>query len=324
MLVMPENTVLVLTNRYDPTADLVIGHLHERGVPVFRCDTSEFPAELAMSAELDRGWSGTFATAQRRVDLASIRSVYVRRPEEFRFPQRMSETARLFAAAQCRAGFLGVIGARRCRWVNHPARDSDCSYKPWQLAVARDVGLNPPRTIVTNDPDSARRFANSLAGPALTKSLGSGFLDGNVRRGTATTVVDAATFDDSIRLCAHLFQEWIEKSHDVRLTVVGDRLFPVAIHAHSAAGRIDWRTDYDSLSYEETTAPDQVQIGVHALLRHFGLTFGAFDFAVTPDGEWRFLEVNPNGQWAWLEHATGLPMSSAIADVLQEGLSGAD
>ncbi|KWX01719.1 ATP-grasp ribosomal peptide maturase [Carbonactinospora thermoautotrophica] len=65
--------------------------------------------------------------------------------------------------------------------------------------------------------------------------------------------------------------------------------------------------------------PDRVRDGVRALMRHFGIVFGAFDFVVTPDGEWRFLEVNSNGQWSWIEHETGLPISSAIADLLQRG-----
>ncbi|WP_232778591.1 MvdC/MvdD family ATP grasp protein [Carbonactinospora thermoautotrophica] len=217
--------MLVLTNRYDPTADLVVQHLNERGVPVFRCDTAEFPMELTLSAVLDDAWAGTLTTPHRRVNLTEIRSVYYRRPEEFRLPQDMPEAGRQFAVTQCRAGFLGVVGSLPCLWVNHPARDSDANYKPWQLAVARRVGLNPPRTVITNNPEAARRFAESRNGPVITKSLGGGVLDGKVRRGTETTIVDPATFDDSIRLCAHLFQEWIDKAHEVRLTVVDDRFF---------------------------------------------------------------------------------------------------
>ncbi len=309
----------MLTNRYDPTADLVVQHLNERGVPVFRCDTAEFPMELTLSAVLDDAWAGTLTTPHRRVNLTETRSVYYRRPEEFRLPQDMPEAGRQFAVAQCRAGFLGVVGSLPCLWVNHPARDSDANYKPWQLAVARRVGLNPPRTVITNDPEAARRFAESLNGPVVTKSLGGGVLDGKVRRGTETTIVDPATLDDSIRLCAHLFQEWIDKAHEVSLTVVDDRFFPVEIYAGSERARIDWRTDYDSLTYKVTHVPDRVRDGVRALMRHFGIVFGAFDFVVTPDGEWRFLEVNSNGQWSWIEHETGLPISSTIADLLQRG-----
>jgi hypothetical protein len=41
-----------------------------------------------------------------------------------------------------------------------------------------------------------------------------------------------------------------------------------------------------------------------------------FDFAVTPDGDWVFLELNPNGQWGWIEDHTGLAITSAMADLL--------
>ncbi|MGH3806966.1 MAG: hypothetical protein ACRDRU_10105 [Pseudonocardiaceae bacterium] len=44
--------------------------------------------------------------------------------------------------------------------------------------------------------------------------------------------------------------------------------------------------------------------------------FGAFDFSVTPDGRWWFLECNPAGQWGWIAEETGLPIAGAIADEL--------
>jgi hypothetical protein len=47
--------------------------------------------------------------------------------------------------------------------------------------------------------------------------------------------------------------------------------------------------------------------------------FGAFDFVIATDGSWHFLECNPSGQWAFLEPPTGLPMTAAIADLLEGG-----
>ena len=44
--------------------------------------------------------------------------------------------------------------------------------------------------------------------------------------------------------------------------------------------------------------------------------FGAFDFIVTPENEWIFLEVNPNGQWLWLEQSLSLDISKKILDNL--------
>jgi len=58
---------------------------------------------------------------------------------------------------------------------------------------------------------------------------------------------------------------------------------------------------------------------MRAHLKHFGLVFGAFDFAPTDTGEWIFTECSPSGQWAWLEPPTGWSMTAALADLLREG-----
>jgi hypothetical protein len=102
-------------------------------------------------------------------------------------------------------------------------------------------------------------------------------------------------------------------------TVVGQEFFAVAIHADSPQARRDWRSDYGSLRYEPVTIPDDVRVAVSALLARLDLPFGAFDFVVTPECQWVFLEVNPNGQWGWIEDQTGLPITIAIADHLTAG-----
>ena len=178
------------------------------------------------------------------------------------------------------------------------------------MAVATRLGLNPPRSLITNDPDAARQFARDVGGPVITKSLGAP---------VDTVVIDPEELDDSVRLCAHLFQEWVEKVHEIRLTVVSGRFFAVEIHAGSPAARIDWRTDYKSLTYKPTTVPESIRKRVKAFMEHFGIVFGAFDFIVTPTGAWRFLEVNSNGQRSWIESKTGVPISGAIADLLEKG-----
>ncbi len=122
----------------------------------------------------------------------------------------------------------------------------------------------------------------------------------------------------SVTTTAHLFQEWIDKAYEVRLTQVDDAVFATRIDAHSESASIDWRSDYDHLSYSPLQdVPCDVRAGVSSLLRRMRLRFGVLDFIVTPDDRWVFLEINPNGQWAWIEDATAQPITSAIADALQ-------
>lgn len=56
-------------------------------------------------------------------------------------------------------------------------------------------------------------------------------------------------------------------------------------------------------------------------MNHFGLVYGAFDFAVDAVGTWWTLECNPAGQYGFIEDATGLPITAALADVLEKGTS---
>jgi D-alanine-D-alanine ligase-like ATP-grasp enzyme len=59
-----------------------------------------------------------------------------------------------------------------------------------------------------------------------------------------------------------------------------------------------------------------IRAGVDKLMREFDLRFAALDFLVGVTGQWCFLEVNPNGQWVWIEDATRLPITTAVADAL--------
>ncbi len=100
--------------------------------------------------------------------------------------------------------------------------------------------------------------------------------------------------------------------------MVGSTAFSVAVLADSAAGHADWRADYRNLRYESVPVPEQVRLGMVAYLDRFGLSFGAFDFVVDPDGAWWFLECNPNGQWLWLQDEARQPIATAVAALLAD------
>lgn len=57
-----------------------------------------------------------------------------------------------------------------------------------------------------------------------------------------------------------------------------------------------------------------------AYCAELGLAYGAFDFAIRPDGRWVFLECNPCGQYGWIEDVLSVPITETIADLLCEVL----
>jgi ATP-grasp ribosomal peptide maturase len=311
--------VLIVSARGDWSAEQVAKQLQARGCAYSWLDPADFPQRVQVTARLGRGWQGEVETPDGVFSWEDISAVFYRRPRDFDMPNAMSGPERRFARAQARVGLGGVLASLPVRWINHPSALADCEYKPRQLSVAQTVGLRVPATIVTNAPDEVRRFAaeqgdiigKSLAEPIIAESGSQKAIW--TRRVTAPELADLA----GLELTTHLFQEWIPKAYEVRLTVVGKRDFAVAIHAHSAAARIDWRTDYEALTYEVIDCPTEVSERAHVFLSAAGLSYGAFDLIVTAGTEdYVFLECNAAGQWGWLAQECGLPVAGAIADEL--------
>jgi ATP-grasp ribosomal peptide maturase len=316
---MPQSRpVVVLTQPDDLTADLVIAELNRRAVPIVRFDPADFPHTLTMSARIDTdGLHGAVTTRSRRADLGAVRSLYYRRPRGFTFPGLDPQDAH-FATLQARYGLGGVLASLpNCLYVNHPHAIADAEFKPAQLATAVALGFQVPPTLITNDPDEARAFA-AEHGPIIYKPLrGSPYRQDGQARTIWVTEVDPADLDESIAGTAHLFQTRVPAAAFLRVTAIGDRLFCVRI---DSGGLLDWRADYDALTYTATDPPPGLADLTAAYLKRFGLVFGCFDFVVRAgDGTPVFLECNPNGQWQWLEAETGLPMTAALADLLEQG-----
>ncbi|MFJ9925037.1 ATP-grasp ribosomal peptide maturase [Streptomyces misionensis] len=318
MTVTEKRPVLVATEADDITADMVIGELNRRDVPVVRFNPADIGRDLTVSARFGTCPTpvvGQVRTPSRTADLARVRSVYWRRPEWPSFPNLSPDDSR-FATAQVRYGLGGTLYAvDGPLWVNHPLRVTAADYKPVQLALAQRLGFTVPRTLVTNDPDDAREFVR-IQGDAISKTLR---WTPYIRDGVPVTgwadPVTPDEIDDSVRIAPHLFQARVDKVADVRVLLVGRHTFAVRIESEL----LDWRKDYGALTYTVEHLPDRVDKALHAFLDRLELVSGSFDLAIDRAGDYWWLELNPNGQWAWLETETGLPMSAAFADLLARG-----
>lgn len=295
-----EPTVLILTQPFDVTADGVVEELDRRGVPVFRCNPGDFPRDLTLVADLGVGWTGGLHLPDRQVRLDEIGCAWYRRPTAFEFPGGLNTEEHRWAQHEARRAVGGILAALP-RWLNHPCDIARSEYKPVQLQMARTVGLTVPPTLITNDAEAARRFAKEHDQIVYKPLSSAGVSEESCYKLVYANRLTADDITDTVSVTAHLFQRWVEKAYEVRLTVV------------------DWRTDYDNLRYTVVDVPGDVRDHVRGLLDLLILRFAALDFVVTPSGEWVFLEANPNGQFAWLQDATGVPIAAAIADALTKG-----
>jgi ATP-grasp ribosomal peptide maturase len=305
--------ILVLTQRFDPTADYVVAELNRRGAPVFRCDPGEFPATLVLAARLGDGYGlrGTLRLGNRVLRLDEVGCVYYRRPSAFEVPDNVRD--RRWVVAEARMGLGGVLAALP-RWLNHPADIARADYKPLQLVVAHAAGLRTPATLITNDPAEAATFVASA--PAIYKPFtATPITDGKM---IYATPIAADECDASIELTAHLFQGRLAKLYEIRATYVDGQIFATRIDTTSDTAGQDWRSDQRNVQFRAIDLDGTTTAAVRVMMGQLNLRFAALDFVVTPDDPVPvFLEVNPNGQWAFVEDATGQPITGAIADALQ-------
>ncbi|MDQ2883122.1 MAG: ATP-grasp ribosomal peptide maturase [Actinomycetota bacterium] len=315
-------TVLILAAEFDVSADQMILALRSRDMPVCRVDTSWFPTQLSLDSQLSEGrWRGWLRAPGRDIELEGLRSVWYRSPTTFQFAPELSDAERHHAFLEAKYGLGGVLSSLPVLWVNHPARAAAAS-KPVQLAIAARCGLSVPDTLITNDPAAVRRF--TFCGATVTKMLGANHItEEGTRKITFTRLLNDGDLADlrGIDVTTHQFQRWAPKQYDARVIAIGDRLFAFAIHAGNTASHIDFRADYDALSYESIELPTVISEGIRQFLHAMGLVYGALDFVVSPEGAYTFLECNAGGQFGWLEARTGTPLTEALADLLATGAS---
>ncbi|KAG9585819.1 hypothetical protein KCV01_g13671, partial [Aureobasidium melanogenum] len=147
--------------------------------------------------------------------------------------------------------------------------------------------------------------------------------DGGARYVQTSLVSDITRFNrKSIELAPCIYQEYVEKAFELRVTVIGERIFAAKIEDGAGGTFVDWRyeTGRPNFRMTATELDASVQDLIHELVRRLGLSFGCLDFIVDPDGELYFLEINPNGQFLFLEDfVPELRLLEAMTSMLATG-----
>ncbi len=311
-------TVLILAPVTDEHAVAVAGQIDALGGRAEVVDLAWFPEQASLSMRFD-ACSGCMTpwlrTDGRRIDLEAVDTIWVRRPHYPAVAEAMVRpTHRVFAANETHEAIGGLLHGLRARWVNDPGADERAGRKGYQLTMAQERGLEIPRTLMTNDPDEALRFVDACGyRDVVYKSFSS---TADEWRETRVLKAEELSLLAQVAHAPVIFQEYVPADYDLRVTVVAGELFPAAIHSQQTAYPVDSRIDIGNARIEATTLPDELGEALLAYVADLGLTYGAIDLRLTPDGRYVFLEINPAGQFHYIEVATGLPITAAMARTL--------
>jgi glutathione synthase/RimK-type ligase-like ATP-grasp enzyme len=317
--------ILILAQSYELNVNNVCQILDHYGARWMRLNGEDIPSRTRI--HLDCSADGTYGALQmdsgKTIPQASIRAVWSRRHGEMELGEELSEGQKTFIRKECGYTLLGFYSMlHHAAWMNDYFHEQKAVNKLYQLSVAKSCGLRIPPTLVTQDPAAARDFYDRHAAQVLCKAISqSGHVPKDETRKRGKQIYaniigeDGAAEFDRVRFAPTLFQRYVDKDYELRVTVIGNAVFAAAIESQlSERTRVDWRRyDNKNTPYYPYRLPEEIEQGLLTLMRALGLEYGAIDLIRSKSGEYVFLEVNPGGQWGWVEGLTGHPINEAVA-----------
>jgi glutathione synthase/RimK-type ligase-like ATP-grasp enzyme len=326
--------ILIITNKEDVHPTPVIALLKVKNASVFRLNTEALLTdyEFCWCSHLN-GTDFWIRNIQNGLEVrgSEITSVWERRPETPSTPAFQNTPEINQHNLKEARGFLQFLryAIKDIYSIGSIVNDRVAASKMLQLQTAQKVGFITPDTCFSNRKKAILEWAapheyivlksiendcvwNDAAGVEYV------FYTQKIKADRLAGMPDE-TFSQTVSY----LQNYIEKAYELRITVVGRKVFACKIDSQlldDDNGKIDWRQGYEhGLKHEVYALPQGISDRCVSFLQQLGLHFGCFDFIVTPAGDFVFLECNPNGQWLWIEDATGLEISKAIAAALIKG-----
>ncbi|MEQ1718760.1 MAG: MvdC/MvdD family ATP grasp protein [Hyphomicrobium sp.] len=328
---MRQQSILIVTHAADDHVPLVEAELIRLGTAYIRFNTDDCmeSADVLCGGGHGPGIEFSIDRIAPQINLTTacgsyhgqdIAAVLFRHIKPYQ-PVRLEDPdAARFAASEISAALEGaVLTLEPALWINHPQANQNTRNKVLQLRVAAQLGFDVPDTIVTRDPARIRERFAQWSGQMVAKLAGGQLVGPSVDAQYVihTTKITTAHLANDAALSAApaIYQRLIAKAYDVRVTVIGEKLFACRIASQARDdSAIDWRAaGFQNLDHRVFDLPPAVQSLCRDIVRRFGLHTAGIDLIERPDGAFTFLEINASGQWAWIEKMTGLPIAAEFA-----------
>ena len=320
--------ILIFSNKEDVHPTPVIEKLLEWGITYFRLNTEALLTDYLFS------WIGNESEIDFEIKNklnnktckgSEITAIWDRRPQKpANLPLLVSEEIDKYNLEEAHE-FLSYIRyyLKDLPSLGSIVNDRYAASKLLQYKIAKKINLKFPATILANNKEAYLPFRNQFKVLSV-KQLGNfSVVSENgekeyilYSKKIPSEMIEKAP-EEAFSQTVTFIQEYIPKKFELRITVVGEEIFSTKINSQlmkEGKGKEDWRQGYDwGLKWEPFELPIEIAKKCLQFLKKMRLNFGCFDFIVTPDDEYVFLECNPNGQWLWIELATGQPISETIA-----------
>lgn len=257
----------------------------------------------------------------KELDLSKVKAIWYLKPHlpkqlrVYNPPEHREFIRRQFLATW--QSLYDILGDKK--WVSPHWNVVKAESKMYQLTLACHIGFELPETLVSSEPEKIREFWEHCEGDMITKALSISPIEDHVIFTNKVTERHMGMIN-SAKNAPSIFQKNITKKYELRIIVVGNKVFTVKIGSQEGeTTKIDWRKSNqtgEKIPMEKYGLPSTIKNKCLDFVSKLGLKFGCIDMIVTPDDRYVFLEINPNGQWYFVQTSTGMPIGEAIADLL--------
>lgn len=191
--------------------------------------------------------------------------------------------------------------------------------KPYQLKLARKVGLKIIPTLISNNYEEIDTFTQRNS-ENIVKAIYHHmfFTDRNnlVEFNTKNFIHLDSKEQENVSQVPAIYQPnyFNSTSKEVRVTVFGEKM--IAYYYQNYFGK-DWHPNLQKLRVKKIIIPSDIENNIINFFKLANISFGTVDFIIQ-DKTWYFLEVNVNGDWAWLENLADTSFSDLLIETLLE------
>ncbi|MDR0503616.1 MAG: hypothetical protein LBH16_09900 [Treponema sp.] len=308
--------ILIVTNTKDNTIDYFLGSVSKEH---FRFNTDNFLSDYDF--DFSQNWYIKNKKCNLLINQKKISGIYYRRPVlPYLNIQNANDDLSRQLQNEAYDVFDSFINSIDVNFLNNKYAMIKAENKLIQLKNAKNVGFYIPKTIITNDKSRLNQYLKQNKKYCI-KPLYLGYFE--LKKNTYipyTAIIEKCDYDKIINYPVFI-QEYIEKQYELRITCIGDNIFPVKILSQSNDNtKIDWRVDNcSSVEYTKTEINNELKSKCNRLLHCFNLNFACIDLIVDKNNKIYFLDLNPNGQWAWLDEILDLGIGKEIERYFYEG-----
>lgn len=307
--------ILVCGGLADSVTELVCARLVDCSYPYRLLDLGSYPSGFQIKWHWQSsGRSGYISGPDWKLDLDELTGVYIRYlgPEGRVPPPNIAPEVVPVMHFEYDTGLMALLEDLPCAVVNRIGGGMSNNSKAYQALLVRQCGLQTPPTLVTNDPVAAHRFYNDCQGEVIYKSLS------GIRSIVRRLEPEQLSRLSLLRHGPAQFQSFIP-GENVRVHTVGDQLFATRVHSEVVDYRYASR-EGRNVEMEPMTLPPAIAESCMRLARQLDLLLTGIDLKETPDGDYYCFEVNPCPGFLYYERYSGQPISTALADLLHDGL----